>query len=207
MDKVLYSVPWRHIGQVTDTRVTDTTVQVHVRGELVKTWPRASRGRCTDPADYPPEKIAFFSRNPVWCRTRARGLGPHVSQLVDDLLAVQALHRLRSAQGILALVDKHGPEALDAACARALAAGDPSYRTVRGILALPASPDDTRSQPGSKDSRAGAATSTPAHLHGPAELLGHLPFGHDNDPDDVQDDVHDDDAPDAAAGDVGAGTR
>ena len=86
IDKVLYSVPWRHIGQVTDTRVTDTTVQVHVRGELVKTWPRATRGRCTDPGDYPPEKIAFFSRNPVWCRTRAQGLGPHVHQLVDGLL-------------------------------------------------------------------------------------------------------------------------
>jgi len=204
IDKVLYSVPWRHIGQVTDTRVSDTTVQVHVRGELVKTWPRARRGRCTDPADYPPEKIAFFSRNPVWCRTRATGLGPHVSELVQDLLAVQALHRLRSAQGILALADKHGSDALDAACAAALAAGDPSYRTVRGILALPKAPDVTGGQAQTGD-RAGAATSTAAHLHGPGELLGHLPFAAEDDSQD--DDSQDDDSQDDAAGDLGAVTR
>lgn len=155
------------------------------------------------PGGLPAGEVAFFSRNPVWCRTRAHGLGPHVSQLVDDLLAVQALHRLRSAQGILALADKHGPEALDVACATALAAGDPSYRTVRGILALPASPDGTRSQPSRNGSRAGAATSTPAHLHGPVDLLGHLPFGSDDTQDD---DAQDDDTRDVAAGDPDAVT-
>jgi hypothetical protein len=175
VDKVLYSVPWKHIGQVTDTRVTDTTVAVHVRGQLVKTWPRAARGRCTDPADYPPEKIAFFARNPVWCRTRAAGLGPHVAELVESLLAVQALHRLRSAQGILALADKHGPDAVNTACAAALRAGDPSYRTVRGILALPSGPaTGAGSRSASTAPPVGAATSTPAHLHGPDDLLGHL---------------------------------
>src|SRR5664279_5470711 len=77
VDKVLYSVPWTHVGASTDTRVTDTTVAVHVDGKLVKTWPKAQRGRCTDEADYPPEKIAFFSRNrsgadpepAIWVRT------------------------------------------------------------------------------------------------------------------------------------------
>lgn len=74
---------------VTHVRVTDTVVQVRPRGELVKTWPRARPGRCTCPADYPPGKIAFFfSRNPVWCRTRATGLGRHLHELVDGLLAV-----------------------------------------------------------------------------------------------------------------------
>jgi len=145
VDKVLYSVPWAHVGKITDTRVTDTTVTVHVGGVLIKTWPRVSKGRCTDFADYPPEKIAFFSRNPAWCRTKATGLGPHVAELIGGLLAVQALHRLRSAQGILRLADAHGAQRLDAACACALAAGDPTYRTVRGILAAgPRPPAPTR---------------------------------------------------------------
>jgi len=52
--------------------VSDRAVAVHVDGALVKTWPKATRGRCTDPGDYPPEKIAFFARNPVWCRHKAR---------------------------------------------------------------------------------------------------------------------------------------
>ncbi len=174
VDKVLYSVPWAQVGKITDTRVTDTTVMVHVGGVLIKTWPKAQRGRCTDFADYPPEKIAFFSRNPAWCRSKAAGLGPHVAELIGGLLAVQALHRLRSAQGILRLADAHGAQRLDAACACALAAGDPTYRTVRGILAArteTANDDSSRNVAGT----GAAAPGTPAHLHGPHGLLGHLP--------------------------------
>ena len=78
MDKVLYSVPWRFIGVQVDARVTDRVVQIFAAGELIKTWPRSERGRCTDNTDYPPEKIAFFMRTPVWCRNRAAELGPGV---------------------------------------------------------------------------------------------------------------------------------
>jgi hypothetical protein len=88
----------------------------------------------TDHADYPPEKVAFFMRTPVWCRRRAAELGPSVAALVEALLAEPVLHRLRSAQGVLRLAERHDPARLDAACARALAVGDPAYRTVKGIL-------------------------------------------------------------------------
>ncbi|MDN5856612.1 MAG: IS21 family transposase, partial [Actinomycetia bacterium] len=128
VDRVLYSVPWRHIGAQVDARVTDRVVQIFAAGELIKTWPRAERGRCTDPADYPPEKIAFFMRTPTWCRHRAGELGPRVEELVTGLLTGGALHHLRAAQSILGLAQRYGGERLDAACARALAVGDPSYR-------------------------------------------------------------------------------
>jgi len=178
IDKVLYSVPWAYIGKVTDTKVTDTIVMVHVDGTLIKTWPRARSGRCTDFADYPPEKIAFFSRNPVWCRHQAAGMGSHVNELIDGLLAVQALHRLRSAQAILALADKHGPDRLDAACELATRVDDPTYRTVRGILTA-GTDQPTGTPAGAGVPAAGAETGTgagvAAHLHGPGGLLGHLP--------------------------------
>ena len=48
--------------------------------------------------------------------------------------AVNALFRLRAAQGVLGLRDKHTPARLEAACAKAIAVGDPSYRTIKGIL-------------------------------------------------------------------------
>jgi hypothetical protein len=67
-------------------------VEIFCDGQLIKTWPRAGRGRHTDPADYPPEKIAFFLRTPVWCRSRAEALGEHVTELVVGLLADHALH-------------------------------------------------------------------------------------------------------------------
>ena len=47
----IYSVPWRLIGQRLDARESDRNVEFFVDGELVKTWPRAERGRRTDNAD------------------------------------------------------------------------------------------------------------------------------------------------------------
>lgn len=123
--KALYSVPWRLIGQRVDAREGERTVELFADGQLVKTWARAPRGRRTDHADYPPEKVAFFMRTPTWCRRRAAELGPSVAAVVDELLAEPVLHRLRSAQGVLRLADRHDAARLDAACARALAVGDP----------------------------------------------------------------------------------
>ncbi|HEY5148266.1 MAG TPA: IS21 family transposase [Mycobacterium sp.] len=168
VDKVLYSVPWANIGKRVDARVSQTVVEIFADGQLIKTWPRAVRGRCTDYNDYPPEKIAFFMRTPVWCRSRAEALGEHVSELVAGLLADHALHHLRAAQGIIGLGDKYGPDRLDAACARALEVGDPSYRTVKGILAVGAD-----QQPATSGDSAASAL-TPAHLHGPQTLFAHL---------------------------------
>jgi hypothetical protein len=50
--KVLYSVPWRHIGETADVRVTDTMVQFFIGGQLVKTHPRKGWGKQTDFGDY-----------------------------------------------------------------------------------------------------------------------------------------------------------
>ncbi len=153
-------------------------------GVLVRTWPRGSRrAGCTDTADYPPEKIAFLSRNPVWCRSQATGLGPHVAELVEGLLAVQALHRLRSAQGIIGLAGKHGAQRVDLACQLALAAGDPTYRTVRGILAAGTETTASTADPGSPGSPGAASVGPPAHLHGPDGLLAHLADSNDDDND------------------------
>jgi transposase len=164
----LYSVPWRHIGKHVDARESDRTVEFFVDGELVKTWAWAERGRRTDNADYPPEKIAFFMRTPVWCRKKAAELGPAVSELVNALLENQALHRLRSAQGVIGLADKHTASRLNAACRRAITVGDPGYRTVKGILAAGTETDG--------DTPATVPTA-PAHLHGQADLFAHLEDG------------------------------
>jgi transposase len=162
----LYSVPFRFIGRRLDVRSTEKVVCVLSEGEIVKTHVRVARGRrATDWADYPEQKAAFFMRTPSWCRHRAGQLGPAVERLVTGLLGEQALHRLRSAQGILRLADSYGAERLDAACALALEVGDPAYRTVKGILAagreqLEAEPDLT--------------PTAPAELHGPESLFAHL---------------------------------
>jgi transposase len=164
--KALYSVPWRLIGQKLDARATWNTVQIFHKGQLVATHARADTRKRTDLSHYPPEKIAFAMRTPTWCRRRAGEVGPSCTAVIGSLLELGALFRLRSAQGVLGLADKHGNRRLEAACAKAIAAGDPSYRTIRGILAAGL---ETEPPPASTGD-GGAA----AHLHGPTALFSNV---------------------------------
>jgi transposase len=168
VEKVLYSVPWRHIGKTADVRITGTMVQFFIGGQLVKSHPRKIRGKQTDFSDYPPEKIAFHMRTPAWCRRQATAIGPSCEYLIGELLADNALYRLRAAQGVIGLGDKHDPSRLEAACAKAITAGDPSYRTVRGILAAGAERDQLPAAAGD----GGAA----AFLRGPASFANVIPL-------------------------------
>jgi transposase len=168
VEKVLYSVPWKHMGKTADVRITGSMVQFFIGGDLVKTHPRKMRGKQTDFGDYPPEKIAFHMRTPQWCRRQAAGIGPSCEYLIGELLSENALYRLRAAQGVTGLADKHDPGRLEAACAKAIAAGDPSYRTVRGILAA-----------GAEQERLPAAAGdggAPAFLRGPASFANVIPM-------------------------------
>ncbi|MDX3233703.1 hypothetical protein PV419_50945 [Streptomyces sp. ME19-01-6] len=71
----LYSVPWKLIGRRVDVRSTATMVQVFHEGELVKRHAALEQGKRTDKNDYPPEKIAFQMRTPIWCRGQAPQVG------------------------------------------------------------------------------------------------------------------------------------
>jgi transposase len=164
--RCLYSVPWRFIGQKIDARTTATVVQIFCSGELVATHPAKAVGKRTDFAHYPPEKIAFRMRTPVWCRTRAGEIGPHTTSVIAELLAVNALFRLRAAQGVLGLADKYGTERLEAACGKAITVGDPSYRTIKGILVAGVETDPP--PPPTGDGGAGA------FLRGPEQLFANV---------------------------------
>jgi transposase len=167
--RVLYSIPYRYIGKTLSVRLSATTAEFYLDYALVKTHLRSHGRRQTDWDDYPADKARFYQRTPDWCRTKAATLGPEVSQVVDGLLDQHALHYLRQCQGIIGLAEKYGPGALNAACQRALAFGDPSYRTIRNILhkgfeGQLALPFHTISN-----------TSAGAYLRGPDEICGRAP--------------------------------
>jgi hypothetical protein len=86
--------------------------------------------------------------------------------VIGGLLEVNALFRLRAAQGVLGLAGKHGPVRLEKACARAIEVGDPTYRTVKGILAA-----GTETDPPPPSTGDGGAA---AHLHGPSQLFANV---------------------------------
>jgi transposase len=159
---VLYSVPWKYQGTTVDARLCAKRLEIFCDTLLVKTHVRILKGRVTDEADYPPEKIAFYQHTPVWCRTEAAIHGPATAVVIDDLLGVNAMHRLRACQGILALAKKHTTGRLEAACQRAIEVGDPTYRTIKGILIA-----GTETTPEPEP----APPTAPAHLHGPNQLF------------------------------------
>jgi transposase len=156
--KALYSVPWRLMGQQVHARTCGDIVQIVHNGDVVATHVTHPCGRATDFEHYPPEKIAFTLRNPTWCRRAAAEVGPACTQVIGEFMAVNAIHRLRSAQGVLAFRKTVGDARLEAACARAIAVGDPSYRTIKGILAAGTELDGV-TEP--------LAPQAPAHLRGP----------------------------------------
>jgi hypothetical protein len=162
--RTLYSLPYRFIGSRPDARATAATVQFYLNGELIKTHAFQAQGRRTDWADLPPERIGFFMRNPTWCRAQAATVGQACEALVGELLAVNALFRLRQAQGVLRFGQKYGEDRLEAACRRAIEAGDPSYKTVKGILAAGTERAPLQGRlPG---------VDTPAWLRGPSAFAG-----------------------------------
>jgi transposase len=162
--RTLYSLPYRFIGTRPDARATAATVQFYLNGELIKTHAFQAQGRRTDWADLPPERIGFFMRNPTWCRAQAATVGQACEALVGELLAVNALFRLRQAQGVLRFGQKYGEDRLEAACRRAIEAGDPSYKTVKGILAAGTERAPLQGRlPG---------VDTPAWLRGPSAFAG-----------------------------------
>jgi transposase len=131
----LYSVPYRYVGDTVDVQSGSKVVEVYLNNELVKAHVKGMKGqRITDWNDYPPEKSAFFQRNPDWCRAQAIRIGPATGQAVAALLQEHALHHLRQCQGIIHMEEKYGQARLELACARANAFGDPRYRTVKNIL-------------------------------------------------------------------------
>jgi transposase len=161
----LYTVPWTYMGRRLEAREGYRTVEFFFDGKVVKTWPRIEKGRQRDWNDYPPEKAAFFMKDPAWCRHRAAEIGEATIEVVRRFLSDGALHHLRSAQGVLRLADRYDPARVEAACRRALEVGDPGYRTIKGILAAGTEFD-------------GAAIfsvpDAPAHLHGQESLFSHL---------------------------------
>jgi transposase len=132
--RAFYSVPWRLLGQKVTVRTAGDVVQVFHHDAVVATHVLHLSGRSTNFDHYPPHKVAHTLRTVTWCRSQAEQIGPGVVAIVAELSAVNAIHRLRAIQGIIGLRDRYGAQRLDAACARALAVGDPRYRTVKGIL-------------------------------------------------------------------------
>lgn len=155
-----YSVPASYVRRQLDVRLGERLVEIYDGARLVSTHPRLERGRSTRQEHYPLAGRLFLSQNPAACLHRAQELGPATSAVVAALLTEPTLTRLREAQALLRLTDRYPAARVEQACARALAAEDGRFRTVRAILANDL--DRTAAE------EVAAPTATGAFLRGPA---------------------------------------
>jgi len=130
-----YSVPYQHVGQQVEVRVTMSHVEVLLKDQRIALHRRVlpSQRFVTEPAHMPEHHRAF--RDPKIMQ-RAAGIGPNTVALLDALFAKRRHpeQAIRSAQGILGLVRDHTAQALESACARALEFDAIGYQSVRSLL-------------------------------------------------------------------------
>ena len=136
-DGAYYSAPFRLVGQHLLVRVGSTNVQLYTKDyQLVATHTRAQQPgqRLTHPDHLPPYKLPGLLRSREGCLVEAERVGRATRQVVQALLDDEIVDRLHTAGRVLRLAERFGDARLEAACIRALAFDDTSYRTLERIL-------------------------------------------------------------------------
>lgn len=138
LDRHYYSVPYALVGQQVDIRASVRTVEVFARGRRVASHPRSGAvGRhTTETAHMPESHRRYLEWTPGRLVAWGEQAGPATGALVAAILASRPHPEqgFRSCLGIFRLGRRHGEARLEAACARALAVGALSYRSVDSIL-------------------------------------------------------------------------
>lgn len=132
-----YSAPHRLIGQLLWVCANLKHVRLYDQNyHLVATHTRAEQAgsRQTHLDHLPPELVPGLTLSREGSRQQAHLIGPATRQIVDIYLADPVVDRLPTVGRLLALQEPYGANRLEAACVRALAFGDPNYRTIKQIL-------------------------------------------------------------------------
>jgi len=137
-DQAFYSVPYRlYPGKVwicggsRNVRIYDEKYQLQATHE------RASQPgqRLTNLAHLPATKVPGLLQDADSLLAEAEMVGPALRQIVQTLLDDPVLYRIPTAGRLVRLKNRYGAERLEAAAQRALWFEDPSYKTVKRILA------------------------------------------------------------------------
>ncbi len=138
IDKHYYSVPYKLLREKVWARITARTVEVFHRGKRVASHIRSSSNRQHTTVDdhMPKAHRGYASWTPERICAQACEIGSSTAALVEIILRERRHPEqgFRSTIGIVRLAKSHGPERLEAACARALKIGARSYSSVASIL-------------------------------------------------------------------------
>jgi transposase len=139
LDGHYYSVPHHLVRTEVELRITATTVEIVAGNRRVAVHPYSSRkGAHTTTAEHMP---ASHRAHREWTPATLIAWGERIGGATAALVRWQMEHRphpeqgYRACLGLQRLARQVGEARLEAACARAMSIGSPTYRSVNSILA------------------------------------------------------------------------
>ncbi len=136
VDKSYYSVPPEYLGRRLWVRWDSRLVRIfddHL--ESIAVHVKQEPGRfSTERTHLAAEKISKVESGAVWLLSQVRRVGPQATAWAQAMLAARGIEGVRVLQGLLHLAERHPWQALDEACAVALAHISYRLRTIRGLL-------------------------------------------------------------------------
>ena len=136
LDKRLYSVPWKHIGQSVWARASAHTVVVYASDERVATHDRRGPGpRSTIEGHLPEHRADLRHRSRDYWEKRADAMGEEVGHYVRTIFdSDDVLSQLRMVQAIVTHLETFPVERARAACRRAEHFASYGYGALKNIL-------------------------------------------------------------------------
>ena len=138
VDRHAYSVPYTHVGDYVESRLSAATVEIYVNTERIASHMRSFEiGGTTTLVDHMPAAHRKHSEESIpEIEAWATLIGACTLTLVRAILTERRHpeHGFRSCRGLKSLTKRYAPERIEAACERALVVGARSYLNVESIL-------------------------------------------------------------------------
>jgi len=137
---MLYSVPYEHIKQQVDVRITERMIEVFLKHSRLCSHRRlyGRMGQYSTMIEHmPKDHQQYLEWNGDRFRKWAKSIGPSTHQVTDAILLSNKVEQqsYRSCMGLLKLADKYSKGKLEAACEKALSyTASPSFKSVKNII-------------------------------------------------------------------------
>jgi len=136
-EKHHYSIPWRHLGEVIDVRISDRTIECFFKGTRIALHQRAFKPGHTTLHEHMPKAHQDYAQwTPERLHDWALKIGLNTTKLIDEVIGLYKVPQqgYRSCLGILRLSKQYGSDRLENAALRALHIGATRYKNVESIL-------------------------------------------------------------------------
>jgi transposase len=137
VDRHYYSVPYQHVQEQVEVRLSERTVEVFLKGRRIAIHARShTPGRHTTLKEHRPQKHQDLTWTSSRIIDRGREVGPFTAEALAHIMQSKKHPELgyRACLGVLRLATRFSNERLESACRRALAMNACAYRSIKSIL-------------------------------------------------------------------------